>query len=862
MASTAESRQFSIRLDSLWPFVAAAMFVVAIALLHHELAAYTYRGIMQAVAEVAPARFGWALGFTALAYAVLPGYDAMALSYIGRPLPLRRTVFGSFIAYAVSQMLGFPLVTGGSVRLRLWSSWGLSSTEIARAIGFVAFSFALGMVLLSGVVFLAEPAGTAAVIGLPIASLRPVGAIELLAVAGYAAWTFARRGRIRIGAWKVPAPRPAIVGAQLLVPALDWTLAAAALYVLLPPGHPITFVTFLGVFLIAQFTGLVSHVPGGLGVVETIMVLLLKPYIPASELLGALIAYRAVYYLLPFGVAVIMIGLHEARPYAPQALGVARSVGGWVPRLVPQVLSGAVFLTGAILLISGATPGVPGRLAWLGDVLPLGLIEPQSLRGEPGRRRSPRAAVGAVAPARRGLRIHRHPPRNRHRRLAAQGSGLGGSKRARRGARRRPSRAPVLLPEVGASAPSRSRPGWMLAILLVVGGSVWLGMFAHKHAEYTDEIWWRFALRADAPRFLRATVGVVAALLVVGLMRLFRHAPAEVELPGPADLDRAAALIDTWPDASSYLALLGDKALLFSESGNAFLMYGVEGRSWVALGDPVGPPAEQVELAWRFRELADRHGGWTVFYEVGDRPPAAVRRSRAHAAQARRRGAGCRSPTSRSTAPTAALSGARSAQMERDGVTFEVIPAGSAAPLLPELRAISDAWLEEKRTREKAFSLGRFDDAYISRFPIAVARRAASHRRLRQRVEHGDEGRAFGRPDALPARRPGRRDGVPLRRADALGQGAPGMSASASEWRRSPAWSGGCWRPSGSRVGALVFRHGEHFYNFQGLREYKEKFDPVWSPKYLASPGGLALPRILGNVAALISGGIRGVVTK
>ena len=93
-----------------------------------------------------------------LAYAVLPGYDLMALSYIGRPLRLRRTVFGSFISYAFSQMLGFPLLTGGSVRYRLWSSWGLSSTGIiARAVSFVAFSFGLGMVALSGVVFLAAP---------------------------------------------------------------------------------------------------------------------------------------------------------------------------------------------------------------------------------------------------------------------------------------------------------------------------------------------------------------------------------------------------------------------------------------------------------------------------------------------------------------------------------------------------------------------------------------------------------------------------------------------------------------------------------------------------------------------------------
>ena len=363
------------RLEPLWPFIAAGVFAVAIALLHRELASYTYRGIMRTAAEVPPGRLVRALGFTALAYAVLPGYDAMALSYIGRPLPLQRTAFGSFISYAFSQMLGFPLLTGGSVRYRLWSSWGLSSAEIARAVSFVAFSFALGMVALSGMVLLAEPAVTARVLGLPVSALRPIGVLELALVGAYAAWSFVPRGPIRIGSWKLPAPSPLLVGSQLVIAALDWTLAGAALYVLLPPAHGLGFLTFLGVFLLAQFAGLLSHVPGGLGVVETIMIVVLKPYIGTPDLLAALIVYRAVYYLLPFVVAVLLLGLHELRPYAPRAFGVARSVGGWVPRLVPQVLSGAVFLTGAVLLISGATPGVPGRLDWLGDVLPLGVIE-------------------------------------------------------------------------------------------------------------------------------------------------------------------------------------------------------------------------------------------------------------------------------------------------------------------------------------------------------------------------------------------------------------------------------------------------------------------------------------------------------
>jgi phosphatidylglycerol lysyltransferase len=200
-------------------------------------------------------------------------------------------------------------------------------------------------------------------------------------------------------------------------------------------------------------------------------------------------------------------------------------------------------------------------------------------------------------------------------------------------------------------------------------------------------------------------------------------------------------------------------------------------------------------------------------------------------------------------------------QMERDGVTFEVIPVGALTPVLPALRAISDAWLEEKRTREKGFSLGRFDEAYISRFPVVVARRGG------EIVAFANVWSTATKVDLsvdLMRHLPGAPGGImQFLFTETMLWGKEhhfkffrlGMAPLSGLDRRmlAPLWS---------RLGAFMYRHGEHFYNFQGLREYKEKFDPVWEPRYLASPGGLALPRILGNIAALIGGGVRGVVAK
>ncbi len=199
--------------------------------------------------------------------------------------------------------------------------------------------------------------------------------------------------------------------------------------------------------------------------------------------------------------------------------------------------------------------------------------------------------------------------------------------------------------------------------------------------------------------------------------------------------------------------------------------------------------------------------------------------------------------------------------MQRDGVTFEVIPASAVGPLLPELRAVSDAWLQEKRTREKGFSLGRFDEAYISRFPIAVARRGGAI------VAFANVWGTATKAELS----------VDLMRylPDAPGGVMQFIFAEMMLWGKAHQYEyfrlgmaplSGLERrmlaPLWSRLGAFMYRHGEHFYNFQGLREYKEKFDPVWEPRYLASPGGLALPRVLANIATLISGGISGVVAK
>lgn len=834
-----------------------ALFGVAVWILHHELSSFRYADLAREIRALASGRIALALGLTALSYTALTGYDGLALRYVGHPLPHRRVAFASFVGYAVSHTLGFPLLTGAPLRFRLYSRWGVPALDIARIVAFYTTTFWLGLLAVGGVAFLLDPLATPAFLHAPVATLRPVGGLMLLLLGGYLASSLAHRRELRVRGVQVVIPEPRLALAQVALASLDWLLATGVLYALLPRGV-LSYPAFVTVFVLAQVAGLVSHVPGGLGVFESVLLLFLTPGVEAPELVGILVVYRAIYYLVPLTVAALSLAVFEARAlrsrFAPAA-----PVAEWVASLVPQTMAALVFLGGVILLVSGATPASGGRLAWLDRLLPLAVIELSHLLASV-------AGVGLLLLA-RGLQLRLNAAFHVAAALLASGivfslfKGLDYEEAIALAvvlvglwlSRREFYRPAALLSE-------RFTPGWLAAVLVVLGASAWLGFFAYRHVEYSSALWWRFAPQADAPRFLRATVAAVVVLGAVGLARLLRPARPAAVLPGPAELERAAAIVERGPRAEGNLALLGDKALLFADGGEGFLMYGVKGRCWVSMGDPVGPPAVQCELAWRFRELCDEHAAWTVFYQVA---PPSLPVYLDMGLTLFKLGEEARVPLEGFSLEGGGRKGLRYTlhHAERDGARFEVAPSSAVPALLSELRAVSDAWLARKRTAEKRFSLGRFDEAYLARFPVALVRRegrvvgfanlwtAGSGTELSvDLMRYGDEAPA-GVMDYLFVKLMlwGREQGY---RWFSLGM-APLAGFEAR--RHAPLWN---------RLGGLLFRHGEHFYNFQGLRQYKEKFDPVWEPRYLASPGGLALPRVLTQVSALISGGLRGVVAR
>jgi phosphatidylglycerol lysyltransferase len=285
-------------------------------------------------------------------------------------------------------------------------------------------------------------------------------------------------------------------------------------------------------------------------------------------------------------------------------------------------------------------------------------------------------------------------------------------------------------------------------------------------------------------------------------------------------------------------------------------MYGLRGRSWVSMGDPIGPPSCRAELAWKFREWCDQHDGLPVFYQV-DVENLPLYLDLGLTLLKLGDEARVRLPTfdiERSGYRDLRYGYRRSI---REGGTFEVVPAARVPELMPELRAVSDAWLSDRNNAEKGFSIGYFDADYMSHFPCAIVRKegriiafsnvwtGADKAELSVDLMRYRPREIYGVMDFLFVELMlwGKAQGYTwfnLGMAPLSGLGARHLS---------PAWY---------RFGALAYRFGDQFYNFQGLRKYKEKFHPEWRPKFLACPGGFTLARVLLDVATLISGNVKG----
>jgi phosphatidylglycerol lysyltransferase len=846
-------------LKSIGPLFGLVLFTVVIFVLHNELKKYSYHDITRAIEAIPSKNVFMALIFTLLNYLVLTGYDALALQYIRYKIAYAKIALTSFIGYAFSQNMGFFMLSGGSMRFHIYPAWGLSALEITKVIAFCALTFFYGLTTVSGITFIVEPSAIPKFLHLPFDTLFPLGILLITLPISLVFISIVIKKPIRIKNWEFQFPSTGITISQILLSSFDWLIACNVLYVLIPQSPELTFPKFLCMFLLAQISGIISQVPGGLGVFETVLILLLSPILPSSSVLGSLIAYRAIYYLLPLAISVLFLGSFEMIRKRHIFKKLTKNVYKIVSRLTPYILTIATFWGGTILLFSGALPAESNRMAWLKDFLPLPFLEISHFLGS-------LTGVGLLILA-RGLQ--RRLNFAYHLTIILLYLGIIFSLLKGLDFEEALIQAIVLV----AFIPSRHHfyrkasilserftPGWIAAITLVIMCSVWFGMFSYKHVDYTNDIWWTFAFKSDASRFLRASVGAVSLVLFFTLAKLFKPAVHKPKTPDENDMITVKNILSGTNNDQGNLALLGDKSFLFNSEKNAFVMYSVEGRSWIALGDPVGPYKEHSDLVWEFRELCDEYDGWTVFYEVGEKNLSLYLDLGLNLLKL--------GEEARVLLENISLEGRAGKEyrytirkLDKEGYSFDIIQKEQIPSFLDEFKSISDSWLDHKNTKEKGFSLGFYDEDYLKLFPAAIVKlnsKVVAFANIFETVDK--EVLSIDLMRYLPDLSNGLMDYLFIN----LFIWGKNLGYKWFDLGMAPfaGLEDNPLAPLRIRLGAFLYRFGEHFYNFKGLRQYKEKFNPVWHSKYLASPGGIYLPLILTNLASLVSGGIKGVIRK
>ncbi|HEY0275564.1 MAG TPA: bifunctional lysylphosphatidylglycerol flippase/synthetase MprF [Paenirhodobacter sp.] len=797
-----------------------------------------------------------AFGATALGYLALIGYDFWALRYLNKKLPVRVVALGGFLGYAFGNTIGVSVLSGGAVRYRIYSAFGLNAFEVAALASYIAIAMGTGLSLVGVLALALHPAALAGLLPLSEGMIRTLsllgggGTIVLL-------YALAFSGKsLRFRRFELSMPNPRILSGQMVVALFDSTMACLTLYMLMPPGTP-DFVTFLAIYAAATMVGVMSHVPGGVGVFETVVMAAMPPGVPAGEVAAALLMFRIIYYLLPFAIAFIVVSLNEARlaggwavrlfgeisePMRPafSALSVVVPwlAGAWTfgfglyllaVSLMPSVRAAAVDdndLVGAILLEGGTLTSAVAGIVLL--ILSQGLV-----------RRIAGAFVltlvaiggGAVAALLNALDIDSA--------LLLIGGGL------------------LLLPfrhEFYRQAKITDGvlgPAWIGLVLAVGLAAGSLFFFIHTATPWSNQMWLDFALSANTPRALRAGLLASALLLVFTVFLALQPVRRRVEAACGTPLEQAARIVAAQDRPQACLALTGDKEFRFSPDGRAFIMFARRRGLWIAFGDPVGPKDAIGAAGWDFIEAAQAANGRPVFYEI----------SQCHLPLMVEMGLALHELGEEAVVrlPEFSLAQYPDLRAAHDlarhaGTRIKVLSPPHAPALIEELRAVSDAWLGDRAGLDKGFSAGRFESAYLNRFAIAVVRRAGRVVAFANILAPGS-GKyvAVDLLRYLPEEAPGMIEFIFVALiAHYRDAGAQELSlgmtplAGLSERRMQRLWD---------HFGSIMFRHGGAFHDFDDLRAFKQKFRPEWRPRSIALPVGVSPMMAMADVAWLIAGG-------
>lgn len=289
------------------------IFVFVIWLLHQKLKGYHFEELAKDVAQTPVGKIVLSVFLTFINYLVIPGYDMGAVYYLKHPVKLIKSGVASAVSHALGSLIGNPALTGGSLRFRLYSSWGLTAGEIAKVVTFTFMASSIGLIATAGFLFYFFPTPIPEMFQAGMfKTTKLLGAIFLLILAGYFLAVILRKGKpFTFKGRTLEFPDLNFSLLQVVVGALDWLLAAGVFYALLPDLTRGSYEHILVIYVFAQIAGIISHIPGGLGVFEAVMLAFLGASVGSQNLVAALVVYRGIYYLLPLLIGSVFYIYHE-----------------------------------------------------------------------------------------------------------------------------------------------------------------------------------------------------------------------------------------------------------------------------------------------------------------------------------------------------------------------------------------------------------------------------------------------------------------------------------------------------------------------------------------------------------------------
>ena len=400
--------------------------------------------------------------------------------------------------------------------------------------------------------------------------------------------------------------------------------------------------------------------------------------------------------------------------------------------------------------------------------------------------------------------------------------------------------------------PDRISLTWLTAIFVVMGVSFWLMWFAYKGEESLGLHWlWTSGHDAHAARSFRALCAAVAFVSIYTVIRALRLTFSQPRQVSRQELLDAQQIVAASPNANSQIALFGDKRLLMNAEKTAMVCYAINGNSWVACGDPIGKREDALQVAWDFYELSITGDNWPVFYNVDsswldiyNEMGLEVRKIAQEAIVDLK---DFELTTSHRREFEELLS-----KFDNEHVTFEVVDPPETSELLPVIERISELWLLDGHKREYGFSIPHFDAERIGHLPVGLAKHKGSAIGFATLwTGANQEELSIGLLRYLPDAPDGVTEFLIVQ--SMLWGKAQGFKTLNLGLAPPPEDQADRESPFRTQLTKLIFPHAEHVFTRHGLRNFKERFDPTWKPKYLASPGKYTTKTVLENVAELIN---------